>query len=118
MFDAVRSDAARDPGCGVRFLDRSPPDLLDYLLRGDGYIWHHDRAYGDIMAWFRFSQREIDETRDGAPWRSLGFDIPELPGLGLARSRWVYHLLDKGPFSRLWRTSCSRPSASRSSTCW
>ena len=103
VFDAIRSDAARDPGCGVRFLDRCPPDLLDYLLRGDGYVWHHDGPYRDIMAWFRFSQREIDETRDGAPWRSLGFDIPELPGLGLARSRWVQRLIDKGGFARLWR---------------
>lgn len=103
VFDAIRSDAARDPGCGVRFVEGCPHDLRDYLLRGDGYVWHHDGPYRDIMAWFRFTQREIDETRDGAPWRSLGFDIPELPGLGLARSRVVQHLLDKGGFSRLWR---------------
>jgi hypothetical protein len=112
VFDAIRSDAARDPGCGVRFLDRCPPDLLDYLLDGDGYVWRHDVPYREIMAWFRFSQREIDATRDGAPWRSLGFDVPELPGLGLARSRWVQRLLDQGGFSRLWRHRLSAQLAS------
>ncbi len=112
VVGAIRSDAARDPGCGVRFLDGCPTDLRDYLLRGDGYVWHHEGPYRDIMAWFRFTQREIDETRDGAPWRSLGFDIPELPGLGLARSRWVQRLVDKGGFSRLWRHRLSAQLAS------
>lgn len=100
---AIEGDAAGDPGCHVRFVEGCPPALRDYLLRGDGYVWHHDRVYRDIMRWFRFTQREIDETRDGAPWRSLGLDIPELPGLGFARSRLVQTLLDRGGLSRIWR---------------
>jgi hypothetical protein len=103
VFDALRRDAAREPGCGVRFLDRGSPELLDYLRRGDAYVWRHESVYRDIMSWMRFSQREVDETRDGAPWRCAGYDLPELPGLGLARSRWVQRLIDKGGLSRIPR---------------
>jgi hypothetical protein len=103
VFDAIRGDAAGLPGCNVRFLDRSPPELLEYLFRGDAYVWRHEDVYRDLMTWVRFSQAEIDATRDGAPWRCLGYDIPALPGLGIARSRLVQRLIDKGGLSVLPR---------------
>ncbi len=103
VFDAIRRDAAAMPGCNVRFLDRCPPELLEYLFRGDAYVWRHEDVYRDLMAWVRFSQQEIDATRDGAPWRCLGYDIPALPGLSIARSRLVQRLIDRGGLSLLPR---------------
>jgi hypothetical protein len=103
VFDAIRRDAAATPGCNVRFLARCPPELLDYLSRGDAYVWRHEDVYRDLMSWVRFSQREIDATGDGAPWRCLGYDIPELPGLAIARSGLVQRLIARGGLSVLPR---------------
>ena len=93
VFDSIRREATDTPGCNVRFVERCSPELLSYLYRGDGYVWRHESVYRDLMLWVRFSQREIDETRDGAPWRCLGYDIPELPGLSIARSALVQRLI-------------------------
>ena len=103
VFDAVRREATETPGCNVRFIDRCGPELQDYLSRGDGYVWRHEEVYRDLMLWVRFSQREIDATRDGAPWRCLGYDIPELPGLSMARSPIVQKLIAGGGLSVLPR---------------
>lgn len=99
VFDAIRREATDTPGCNVRFVERCSPELLDYLSRGDGYVWRHETVYRDLMLWVRFSQREIDATRDGAPWRCLGYDIPELPGLSLSRSSLVQRLIAGGGLS-------------------
>ncbi|MEP7123663.1 MAG: hypothetical protein ABJE95_22235 [Byssovorax sp.] len=103
VFDAIQRDAAAAPGCEVRFLARCPPELLDYLFRGDAYVWRHEDVYRDLMSWVRFSEREIEATGDGAPWRCLGYDIPELPGLSIARSSLVQRLIAGGGLSVLPR---------------
>ncbi len=103
VFDAIRREATATPGCNVRFIERCSPELLSYLERGDGYVWRHEDVYRDLMRWVRFSQREIDATRDGAPWRCLGYDIPELPGLSIARSSLVQRLIAGGGLSVLPR---------------
>ena len=103
VFEAIRREATDTPGCNVRFIERCSPELLSYLFHGDGYVWRHETVYRDLMLWVRFSRREIEATRDGAPWRCLGYDIPELPGLSIARSPLVQRLIAGGGLSVLPR---------------
>jgi hypothetical protein len=95
VFDALRREGAREPGYGLRLLDRCPPELADYLRRSDAYVFRHEEVYCDVMSWIRFSQREVDATRDGASFRCLGYALPALPGIALLRSRWVQRFMDR-----------------------
>jgi hypothetical protein len=85
ILRALRREAERYPDCSVHFDDRLPAELIDFAVQADGYPWRHPAAYRDIMRWMRFSEREFAEARDGVKWQSLGLDLPDIPGLWLAR---------------------------------
>jgi hypothetical protein len=81
VFAAVRAEGA---------YARAPDaELSRYLADADSYSWRHPACYRDFIRWVRFSQEELQARGDGIPWRSLGIDLPELPGMSLARSPLV-----------------------------
>lgn len=112
VFAAVEREIARFPGCGVRFLSRATPELGEYLEQGDAFVWRHPHVYRDLLRWVRFTRAEAEATRDGATMRCLGYDFPELPGLGLSRSPLVQRLLDKSRFYLVPRLLLRRQLAS------
>lgn len=112
VFAAAAQEAARFPGCGVRFLARCPPDLGEYLEQGDSFVWRHEHVYRDLLRWVRFTRKEAEATRDGATMRGLGYDFPELPGLGAARSPLVQRLLEQSRFYLVPRLLLRRQLAS------
>jgi hypothetical protein len=104
VFAAIRAEAERSPRAGAHV--RAPGDeLAEYIAAADGYSWRHAACYRDFIRWVRFSQAEIDATGDGIPWKSLGIDLPALPGMSLARSPLFPVLIDRlglGAAARLW----------------
>lgn len=112
VFAEVEREITSFPGCGVRFLARATPELHEYLEQGDAFVWRHAHVYRDLMRWVRFTRAEAEATRDGATMRCLGYDFPELPGLGLSRSPIVQRLLDQSRFYLVPRLLLRRQLAS------
>ncbi|MFP2926913.1 hypothetical protein ACLESO_17285 [Pyxidicoccus sp. 3LG] len=105
VFTRLQEEAARVPGCVLRVRPPSDPELLDYLCDVDGYVWSHEVLYRDVMRWIRFSHREVQATRDGVPWCSMGIDFPEGMVPRFSRSRLAHRLisgLGLHAMSRAW----------------
>jgi len=105
VFDAVRSEAAQIPACGLHLTDAPPRELLDYVTEVDAFAWRQGDVYRDIMRWMRFTRAEVEATRDGIAWNGLGIDLPELPGLRLTSSPTAQRLIALAGVhraSRMW----------------
>ncbi|MCY1022296.1 hypothetical protein [Pyxidicoccus sp. MSG2] len=86
VFDVLRGDAGDFPGCGLHVSARFSKELLDYLTEAESYVWRHEDSLRDVMRWMRLSRDELERTRDGMPWNTFGFDIPDSRLLSLSRS--------------------------------
>lgn len=74
-----------EPDLGVYVLDEIAPEFIEYQLRCDTYILKHSAAMADVTKFLRFTRLEMEETRDGIPWPSIGLPIPEMRALALTR---------------------------------
>jgi hypothetical protein len=72
VFEQVSADAARFQKCGLYFRDPTDQKLIDYILRCEEFLWADKQVLPEMLSWVRWSQREVDRTRDGVPWQSLG----------------------------------------------
>lgn len=99
VFDRVRAEVARFPACGVHVLGRLPEELpkelIDFCVHADAFFWRTESVYRDTMRWLRVTQREVEETRDGASWRVLGVDLPELKMMQALRSPLARRVLGR-----------------------
>jgi nitroreductase len=95
VFAAIRRDAAASPDLAVHLCERFPPELVAYVAAADAYVWRTEEVYRDIIRWIRFTRREVEETRDGIPWRSFGLDLPEIGALRICRARLAERLLPR-----------------------
>lgn len=59
--------------------------LLGFFREAEGFVWSHEPTWRDVMRWLRITRREVEETRDGASWQTLGVDLPQLRSLRLVR---------------------------------
>jgi hypothetical protein len=103
VFEELRREAARFGGCRLHLLDRFPPELVSYLSRAESYLVRHEDAFLDVLRWMRLSQREVEETRDGVAWRTLGLDLPETSVLRMFRSPRAWPVLDRFGLHRMMR---------------
>jgi hypothetical protein len=95
VFAAIRRDGQRFDDAALHVIAGPDPALMRYLLDSDRYVWRHPQIVDDILPWIRFTREEILATRDGIGWASLGFDLPEIPGLGLTRWRPLPRIIDR-----------------------
>ncbi len=105
VFAEIQRDAARFPAAGLHLLDHFSPALTRFITGADASIWRDDTAYRDVTRWVRFSQRELDDTRDGVPFSSAGVHLPESQLFRLSRSPWTRRLAEKFGLltvARLW----------------
>lgn len=93
-LDALAAGAPA--AAGLRTLTDPSPALLGFLRRAERLVWSHEATWRDVMRWLRVSQAEVERTRDGASWRTMGVDLPELPALARLRQPGV-----RGPLARL-----------------
>ncbi len=103
LRERVRAEAGPDVGLHARAPD--DPHLLDWLASAEGFVWDHESIYLGVMRWLRVTQRAVEETRDGASWRTMGFDLPELPGLarlGRPEARRTLRRLGAATAAGLW----------------
>ncbi|MCK6507341.1 hypothetical protein L6R53_28885 [Myxococcota bacterium] len=82
---ALRALAAPGGAAGISTLAAPSPALLRFLWRAERLVWSHEPTWQDVMRWLRVTQAEVERSRDGASWRTMGVDLPELPLLGRLR---------------------------------
>lgn len=75
VFESVVDDADEFQDCGLYFHDRADRELLDYIMRCEGFMWADKRILPEMLSWVRWSREEVDRTRDGMPWESLGVNF-------------------------------------------
>jgi hypothetical protein len=99
VFAAVQRDSERERfrglGLRVRFIDRFPSELVDYLARTDGYVWKTPEVYRDVIRWARFTRDDVERTRDGYPWKSMLPQLPEVPVLRLTQTALAAQLVSR-----------------------
>jgi hypothetical protein len=45
---------------------------MDYLLRCEAFLWTDRQMLPEMLSWVRWSEEEVQRTRDGMPWQALG----------------------------------------------
>ena len=76
VFAEVRRDAERSP-CGLYLAGRPDAELEALMLLLDEVIWRDEATGHDALAWVRFSDIEVQRSRDGMSWRNLGISLAE-----------------------------------------
>ena len=97
VFGEVMADVDQFRGCRLYFQAPSDRKLLDYLLRCEGFLWADKDMLPEMLSWVRWTQKEVDRTRDGMPWQSLG--------LSFLTSRLMRFVAKSERFRRLVRRS-------------
>jgi hypothetical protein len=87
VFQKVHEEAKANQGANLYFIDKYPPKFLELMQNADRIVMEWEELRQDLTGWVRFTDREIAETRDGMPWRSI------IRGT----ENWLYYLR-----SRFW----------------
>lgn len=104
VFARVRA-ASSDPRCRVHVIAPPTGALLEFFVAIDAFVLHTPSVYEGTARWLRITQREVEQTRDGVSWRTLGFDLPELRALRFMRAptaRAVARALGGTAVTALW----------------
>jgi len=93
VFGQVVADVDDFHGCRLIFQDPSDQKLLTYLLQCEEFLWADKQILPEMLSWVRWTQKEVQRTRDGMPWRSLGVSwlTSRLMWL-VAKSEWFRQL--------------------------
>jgi len=102
VFAELRREVERFPDNGLHLSARPRGELLDFCLEAESFLWRDPAVYRDVMRWIRFSEKELQRTRDGFSWRSLGPPLPSFPGVQLVRNELVRNTLSR---THLYRAS-------------
>ncbi|OQY54817.1 MAG: hypothetical protein DRR08_16695 [Candidatus Parabeggiatoa sp. nov. 2] len=87
VFQEVRQEAAAIQGANLYFTEKYPDEYLQLLKNADQIALKWPEFCEDMTRWVRFTDKEIEKTRDGMSWRSFLRKNPN----------WLYYLR-----SRLW----------------
>ena len=87
VFQEVRQEAKAIQGANLYFTDQYPNEYLQLLKNADQIAMEWQEYSDDMAKWLRFTDKEIESTRDGMSWRTLLRGNPN----------WRYYLR-----SRLW----------------
>ncbi|MGD2026211.1 MAG: hypothetical protein PVI99_00225 [Anaerolineales bacterium] len=91
VFEQVALDAQQFQDCRLSFQVSYSQTLMGYLLRCEEFLWQDKKLLPEMLSWVRWSQKEVQETRDGMPWQSLA--------VGFVTSR-LMRLIKKSSFFR------------------
>jgi len=100
VFRDIASDAVPFADIEIRMISQSQysQKFLDVACQTETCVWTDEKAQQDLMRWIRFSDKEVQSTRDGMPWRTLGISYPESRILKLCRSFATQQLMNKAGF--------------------
>lgn len=87
VFQEIAEEAAAIQGANLYFTNKYPDEYLQLLKNADQIIIDWQEYSDDMAKWLRFTDKEIESTRDGMSWRTLLRGNPN----------WLYYLR-----SRLW----------------
>jgi hypothetical protein len=76
VFRKVMADVGQFQGCDLYFQEPSDQRLIDYLLRCERFLWADKHILPEMLSWVRWTRKEVQRTRDGMPWQSLGVNFP------------------------------------------
>ena len=72
IFEQVTADVDHFHGCRLYFQDRYDQKLIEYLLQCEEFMWADKQILPEMLSWVRWNRKEVELTRDGVPWQSLG----------------------------------------------
>jgi hypothetical protein len=72
VFGEILADSGHYEGCHLYLQDRPGARLLDYLLHCEAFLWNDRHMLPEMLSWVRWSQQEVQKTRDGMPWQAMG----------------------------------------------
>jgi hypothetical protein len=75
IFGQVAADVDKFPACSLTFQDPSDRRLLDYILRCEGFLWEDEHILPEMLSWVRWTEKEVQRTRDGMPWQAMGVNF-------------------------------------------
>jgi hypothetical protein len=61
-------------GCQASYVHQISHELTEYLCSLDQEVWQEQNAHRDLHRWLRFTEREVEKSRDGMPWPTLGIN--------------------------------------------
>ncbi len=76
VFGEIHEDLRRMKRLRLSFIDEPGPDLMDYLLAAEAFLWQDEKILPEMLSWIRWNQSQVERTRDGVPWRSLAVSFP------------------------------------------
>ncbi len=71
VFTELKQMADTMTGVNLYCINQYLPEYLQLLQDADRSVMEWDEMRHDMSRWMRFTDREIRETSDGMPWRSL-----------------------------------------------
>lgn len=95
MFKEILEDADRMPVGNLYFNDDFNKQIIDHIRALETYTWVTEEAHRDVFGWIRYSSKEIEETRDGVPWQTLGVNYFESRVLKLTRNYSAQSVFNK-----------------------
>jgi hypothetical protein len=69
----------------LQILAKPSPELINYIIESEQLLSDHPNILPTTMKWTRFSDKSVQETKDGMSWRNLGAKIWEIPTMPLMR---------------------------------
>lgn len=74
VFREIKNDCSHAKSTSVGFGAQFSKEAVEYFGLCEELVWSDPLTTRDLLHWVRFNQREIESTRDGMPWRSLGIN--------------------------------------------
>ena len=72
VFQQVLEDSASNEDVQLYFQGQPGETLIDYILRCEEFMWEDEYILPEMLSWVRWSRSEVESSRDGMPWQSMG----------------------------------------------
>ena len=71
--------------CQMHMSSNPSDSLINYICNAESLLLDHSEILPATLQWARFSNRDVQKTRDGMSWRNLGTRFWELPFMPIFR---------------------------------
>lgn len=75
VFQGTMDDAEKFKDINLYYQETSNRKLLEYLLDCNEFLWLDKHILSEMLSWVRWNREEVQRTRDGMPWQSLGVNF-------------------------------------------
>lgn len=72
IFQQILVDSTRYENVQLYFQGQPDEPLIDYILRCEEFMWEDEHILPEMLSWVRWNRSEVENSRDGMPWQSMG----------------------------------------------